>query len=290
LTTSSPLPSQSFISARRLLAKRLSGFLLDVEAEAESWRWFEEGFGWGRARLITHGDELVPEDLENRLNYWFGRRKHGEPWAYILGWTIWRGRRFRVSPATLIPRPETELVFEATLHLANQIGASRVVDVGTGTGILSISLALETSLDVTATDISEEALAVAKQNALELKADINWAFGDLLTPVAGSIELVVSNPPYVDLEDEAKLQRELSFEPKTALFASDHGMETLTRLLMQCLERNVKGLVLEIGSGHGDALKSKAVKMGWSAVEVKRDLAGHDRVFIATVGELHGRR
>jgi len=275
------LPGQSFISARRSLAKRLSGFLSDVEADAESWRWFEEGLGWGRARLIAHGEEIVSEGVENQLDTWFGRRSQGEPWAYILGWVIWRGRRFRVSPATLIPRPETELVFETSVQLAKQIGAGRVVDVGTGTGILGITLALDTSLSVTATDISEEALAVAKQNALELGADLNWTCGDLLTPVADPIELVVSNPPYVDREDEASLQRELSFEPGTALFASDHGMETVTRLLKQCFERNVKGLVVEIGSGQGDALKSRAAEIGWQTVEVKQDLAGHDRVLVA---------
>ena len=279
------IQKQNFISARRSLAKRLSGFLPGAEADAESWRWFEEGLGWGRARLVAHGEELVPEDLENQLDAWFGRRSQGEPWAYILGWVIWRGRRFRVTPAALIPRPETELVFEAALRLAKQIGASRVVDVGTGTGILGITLALDTSLDVTATDISEEILAVARQNALELNAKLNWVCGDLLTPVADPIELVVSNPPYVDPEDEMSLQPELSFEPQSALFASDHGMETITRLLKQCLERNAKGLVLEIGAGQGDALKSRAAEMGWQTIKVKQDLAGHDRVLIAFLNQ-----
>jgi len=272
---------QDFISARKTLAKRLSAFLPNAEANAESWRWFDEGLGWGRARIIAHGDELLSKDIENQIDTWFSRREEGEPWAYILGWTMWRGRRFHVTPSTLIPRPETELVFESAVNLAMRIGARHVVDVGTGTGILGITLALETSLDVTATDISRDALSIARKNANELKVNLNWACGDLLEPVGDPIELVVSNPPYVDLEDEATLQRELFFEPRSALFASDHGMEVVTRLIKQSIERNARGLVVEIGSGQGNQLKLRATSMGWQTVDIRQDTAKHDRVLIA---------
>jgi len=252
-----------------------------AEADAESWRWFDEGLGWGRARIIAHGDELVSREIENQIDIWFNRRKDGEPWAYILGWTFWRGRRFHVTPATLIPRPETELVLESTVQLAMQIGAKHVVDVGTGTGILGITLALETPVEVTATDISEDALTVARKNAKELGVNLNWACGNLLEPVIDTIELVVSNPPYVDFQDEATLQRELSFEPRSALFASDHGMEVVTKLIKQSIEKNAKGLVVEIGSGQGKHLRSRAVRMGWQTVDIRQDIAKHDRVLIA---------
>jgi release factor glutamine methyltransferase len=165
--------------------------------------------------------------------------------------------------------------------LALKIGARHVVDVGTGTGILGITLALDSSLDVTATDISKDALAVAMQNAQKHNASLNWACGNLLEPVSSPIELVVSNPPYVDLEDEATLQRELFFEPRSALFASDHGMEVITNLIKQSFERNAKGLVVEIGSGQGDELKSRAMRMGWQTVDIRQDTAKHDRVMIA---------
>ncbi|MDR2697297.1 MAG: peptide chain release factor N(5)-glutamine methyltransferase [Holophagales bacterium] len=272
---------QDFKSARKALAKRLSIFLPDTEADAESWRWFEEGLGWGRARIIAYGEELVSWDLENQIDAWFNRRKDGEPWVYILGWIMWRGRRFNVTPETLIPRPETELVFESAVQLATLIGARHAVDVGTGTGILGITLALDTSLDVTATDISKEALSVARQNAQCLNVKLNWACGNLLEPVNDPIELVVSNPPYIDLEDEATLQRELFFEPRSALFASDHGMEVVTKLIKQSIDRNAKGLVVEIGSGQGDELRSRAACMGWQTVDIRQDTAKHDRVLIA---------
>jgi release factor glutamine methyltransferase len=256
--------------------------LTDIEANAESWRWFEEGLGWGKSKMTAHGEEPISQETEEQLDAWFNRRKHGEPWAYILGWATWRGRRFCVTPATLIPRPETELVFEAALRVAKQIAAKRVVDVGTGTGILGVTLALGTALDVTATDVSEEALAVAKQNAQEHNARLTFVCGDLLEPISDPIDLVVSNPPYVDPEDEKTLQRELSFEPKLALFAPDRGLEIATRLLKQGIERNARGLVMEIGAGQGEALGARAIEMGWQTVKIEQDTAGHDRVLTAT--------
>jgi release factor glutamine methyltransferase len=273
--------NQSFTSARRALAEKLSLFLNHNEANAESWRWFEEGLGWGRARIIAHGEELVTEDIENQLAVWLDRRARGEPWAYILGWTTWRGRRFNVTPATLIPRPETEFVLESAIELAVQIGARRVVDVGAGAGILAVTLALETNLDVTATDISPKALAAAKQNAREHGVNITWLSGDLLASVPDPVDLVVSNPPYVDPKDKATLQRELFFEPAEALFAPDRGLEVITRLLEQCFERKARGLVIEIGSGQGDELSLRASKIGWQVIEIKQDTAKHDRVLVA---------
>ncbi|MDR1841394.1 MAG: peptide chain release factor N(5)-glutamine methyltransferase [Holophagales bacterium] len=275
------MQNQSFTSARRALAEKLSLFLNHNEANAESWRWFEEGLGWGRARIIAHGEELVTEDIENQLAVWLDRRARGEPWAYILGWTTWRGRRFNVTPATLIPRPETEFVLESAIELAVQIGARRVVDVGAGAGILAVTLALETNLDVTATDISPKALAAAKQNAREHGVNITWLSGDLLASVPDPVDLVVSNPPYVDPKDKATLQRELFFEPAEALFAPDRGLEVITRLLEQCFERKARGLVIEIGSGQGDELSLRASKIGWQVIEIKQDTAKHDRVLVA---------
>jgi len=272
---------QSYYSARRELAKHLSRFLPELEATAESWRWFEDGLGWDKARLHAHGEKPITESIEAQLGEWLDRRRSGEPMAYILGWVVWRGRRFRVTPATLIPRPETEIVLESALHLAKQLGSNSVVDVGTGSGILGISLAQETNMQVTATDISVEAIKVAKHNAIELGAQVEFVCGDLLEPLDGPIDLVVSNPPYVDFADAPSLQRELTFEPKSALFSPGAGIDIAARLLKQCLERGAKGAVIEIGSGQGAEMKSLALDMGWKNVEIKQDMAKHDRVLIA---------
>ena len=276
------MPSQSVSSARRDLAKSLSAFLSKDEASAESWRWFDEGLGWNKARIIAYGDEPIDEQAKSQIEAWCNRRETGEPWAYILGRAIWRGRPFRVTPATLIPRPDTELAFEAALRLAGQLGVKRVVDVGTGCGILAITLAIEAPhLYVAATDISMDALAAASQNAADHSVHIEWACGHILEPLSDPIDMVVSNLPYICPEGESGLQRELSFEPREALFAADGGMGAITELLKQGAERQVKGLVAEIGSGQGGELLSRTLGFGWKTAETKQDMAGHDRVLIA---------
>ncbi|MCL1892816.1 MAG: peptide chain release factor N(5)-glutamine methyltransferase [Holophagaceae bacterium] len=272
----------TYKAGRLTLAKSLSAFLDGQEANAESWRWFDEGLGWSKARMYAHGEDCISEEIQSKIAGWLIRRKAGEPWAYILGWVVWRGRRFCVTPATLIPRPETEMVLESALELARLIGAKHVVDVGTGAGILGISLALESSLVVTATDISCEALAVAKQNAKAHDAKLCWVQGNLLEPVANPIEMVISNMPYIPIGHAGELQREIAFEPRTALFAGDMGMELINKLLIQGFQRNAKGIILEIGSEQGEELKSRAKQIGWQNVEIKKDIAGHDRVIVAT--------
>jgi release factor glutamine methyltransferase len=264
------------------LALRLKGFLPEPEARAESWRWFEEGLGWGKARILGFGEERISEDAQCQIEAWLERRSLGEPWAYILGWAVWRGRRFFVTPATLIPRPETELVLETALRLAKQNGALDVVDVGTGSGILGIAMALEAKLDVTATDTSQDALDVAKKNAKEHNVELGWAQGCLLEPVAGPIDMVVSNLPYVDPRTKTGLQRELAFEPAIALFANDDGMGQIKKLLLQAHKRRVKCLVMEIGAGQGAELMSTAFNVGWQNIEIKQDMASHDRVLVVS--------
>lgn len=263
------------------LAAALAGFLDPLEARAEAFRWLEEGLGRGRTWLAAHGDEPVPDPDRDRAAQWLGRRRQGEPWAYILGWTTFRGRRFRVTPDTLIPRPETELVLEAALELGRRLHVLHACDIGTGSGILGICLALETDWDVVATDLSPGALAVARANAADLGARLRFAQGDLLAPVPDPAGLVVSNPPYVDPADRPGLQRELAFEPAQALYADDRGLALATELLRQARRRSAPGCVLEIGAGQGAELAARARAIGWKRVQVHRDLAGHDRVLMA---------
>lgn len=273
--------TQTYLQLRLDLASALSEFLEPIEAHAEANRWFEEGLERSRAWLAAHGGELVPEEDRRRVGDWLRRRKTGEPWAYILGWTTFRGRRYRVDPHTLIPRPETELVLEAALDVGKRLGVDRACDIGTGSGILAISMALETCWTVTATDISSGALAMAQANARDLQADVTFLQGDLLQPVQGPLGLVVSNPPYVDPADQPALQRELAFEPASALFAEERGLALSTELLRQARYRAAPGCVLEIGAGQGAELKRRAEALGWKRVVIHQDMAGHDRVFMA---------
>lgn len=258
----------------------LSAFLPTAEAEAEAWRWLTEGFGMDMAWLLAHGDEPVPKECLAKVDDWMERRSRREPWAQILGWSEWRGRRFEVTPDTLIPRPETELVLEAALEVGRRLGVHHACDVGTGTGILGISMALETDWKVVATDLSRKALRVARRNAESLGARLVFKEGDLLGPVPDPVGLVVSNPPYVDPADRDSLQPELGHEPESALFASDRGLGTALRLLREAHVRSAPAIVLEIGAGQGEELAARARTVGWRKTMIHKDFASHDRVLI----------
>jgi len=264
----------------RHLRRSLAQFLDPEEAEWEARRWLEEGLGLTRAWLAGHGEEPVAAPVAAQVEAWLERRRGGEPWSYLLGWSEFRGRRFKVTPATLIPRPETELVLEAALDLGRRLHVLHACDIGTGSGIIGISLALETDWRVVATDLSRDALAVARENAGALGAKLHFRHGDLLAAVADPVGLVVSNPPYVDPADEPTLQRELAFEPRGALFAEDRGLALATRLLHQAWRRQAPGCVLEIGAGQGETLAGRARAAGWRRAGVHQDLAGHDRVLM----------
>ena len=272
---------QTYLQLRLDLAAALSGFLDPAEAHAESIRWFEEGLGKSRSWVAAHGDEPVPAEVRRQVSGWVRRRRAGEPWAYLLGWSLFRGRRFQVTPDTLIPRPETELLVEAALDVGTRLGVDRCVDVGTGSGIIAITLALETGWAVAASELSPGALAVARGNARALGAEVAFQAGSLLDPVPDPVGLVVANLPYVDPADGPTLQRELTFEPSSALFAPDRGLALSAALLGQAKARQASACLLEIGAGQGGELCRRALGSGWRKALVHKDLAGHDRVLIA---------
>lgn len=270
-----------FQGIKRHLQARLRGFLPAEEAEAEAWRWLEEGLGRDMSWVLAHGEDPVSDADLARVEDWLARRAKREPWAQILGWTHWRGRRFEVTRDTLVPRPETELVLEAALEVGRRLGVHHACDIGTGTGILGISLALETDWKVVATDLSRKALRLASRNAEALGARLEFREGDLLGPVPDPVGLVVSNPPYVDPSERPDLQPELAFEPAMALFAEERGLAIAAALLRQAHVRSAPAAVLEIGAGQGAELEARARAYGWRKVLVHKDFASHDRVLIA---------
>jgi release factor glutamine methyltransferase len=272
---------QTYRQLRLNLSAALAAFLDPPEARAESVRWFEEGLELTRSWMAAHGGELAPESARRQLSAWVRRRKTGEPWAYILGWCLFRDRRFLVTRDTLIPRPETDLLVEAALELGKRLGVERCVDVGTGSGIIAASLALETDWQVSATDLSPGALVVARENATALGAKVAFFEGSLLDPVPDPLGLVVANLPYVDPADEPSLQPELAFEPASALFAPDRGLSLSAELLKQARTRKAPACLLEIGAEQGGELCRRALGAGWSKAMVHQDLAGHDRVLVA---------
>ena len=272
---------QTYHQFRLDLAAQLAGFLDQDEAQAEAFRWFEEGLGLSRSWLAVHGTEEVPVGVRRKVGSWLPRRRKGEPWAYILGWSLFRARHFKVTRDTLIPRPETELLVEAALEVGRRLKVDRCVDVGTGSGIIAVSLALETGWKVAASDLSPGALAVARKNAKQLGAVVRFHEGSLLEPVPDPLGLVVANLPYVDPAEQPTLQRELAFEPPSALFAPDRGLALSSALLLQARARHSPGCLLEIGADQGGELCRRAMGTGWRKVMIHQDFAGHDRILVA---------
>ncbi len=214
----------------------------------------------------------------------FGRYLHerlkGKPTQYITKRQEFYGREFRLTPDVLIPRPETEHLVEAVLQLPP---ARRIVDVGTGSGAVAVTLALETPVEVYATEISPAAAAVAAANARRLGARVRIAVCDLLSAIApDSVDLVVSNPPYVPLRDRDGLQREVrDYEPALALFGGESGFDFYDRLAAEAprVLRPGGWLVVELGFGavnHVTRLLSD-----WREPQVYPDLAGIPRVMAA---------
>jgi release factor glutamine methyltransferase len=272
---------QTFQQLRLDLTASLAGFLDPEEAHAEAGLWFEDGLDRSRSWMALHQGELVSTEVGVQVEAWLQRRRTGEPWAYILGWTLFRGRRFQVTRDTLIPRPETELLVEAALDVGKRLKVARCVDVGTGSGIIAVCLALETDWQVSASDLSPGALAVAQGNAAALEARIGFFQGSLLEPIPEPLGLVVANLPYVDPADQPGLQRELAFEPASALFAPDRGLALSQALLAQARTRRAPACLLEIGAEQGGELCRRALGLGWGKAMIHQDFAGHDRILVA---------
>ena len=218
----------------------------------------------------------------------FGRYLHerlgGKPTQYITGHQEFYSRDFRVTPDVLIPRPETEHVVEVALEVAR--GARRVLDIGTGSGALAVTLQLEMGAETWATDISPAALGVAWRNAAALDARVNFVVCDLMEAIgSASMELIVSNPPYVPATDREGLQREVrDFEPHVALFAGPTGFELYDRIARDARRVLRPGgwLVMELGFTSLNHVQ--ALLAAWDDVRVVPDLAGIPRVVAARCG------
>jgi len=217
--------------------------------------------GWDRAQLLTALKDPVPEGLEPGLSEWTGRREQGEPSAYIVGHKEFWGLDLVVSPAVLIPRPESELIVEEALALFPAGSEIRAADVGTGSGCLALALAVERpGWRIVATDISNVALAVALENAgrLGVADQITFEETSFLDGVDGPFDLIVANPPYVRSVDRGGLGRGVRHEPEVALFGGASGLTGLTATLdaAATLLRPGGWLVMEFGLGQDEIVET----------------------------------
>jgi len=243
-----------------------------------------QALGVSRERVFLaaghNEDELTVTGPAVRTFQDFVRRRavEREPVAYILGRRHFRRVELTVDPRALIPRPETELLVEVALGLPE---GARVLDVGTGSGAVALALKDERpDLEVTGSDLSEAALALARANAERLGLDVRWLAADLLEGVGDGYNAILSNPPYVPDSDRATLAPEiLRHEPASALFGGQDGLDAIRALMPQASALpNLRLLALEIGAGQAGAVKEMMRAAGFSDVRAERDLAGIERV------------
>jgi len=244
--------------------------------------------GRDRAYLYAHPERTLTGDEEFRFEAAVTRRERGEPLQYVTGHQEFWGLDLLVSPAVLIPRPETEHVVEAVLERARSIPSPRIVDVGTGSGCIALALAQELPhAEIHGVDISSAALEVARANAQRLgfAERVRFQSSDLLGAFSKDtvgFDFVVSNPPYVSEADRESLQPEVrDFEPHAALFAGPMGLDVVRRLIPQA-QRSLKSegwLVMEIGKGQDAAVQEYL--SSWKNLRFVPDLQGILRVVVA---------
>jgi release factor glutamine methyltransferase len=243
--------------------------------------------GWDRARLLADGRDPMPADVDQRFSALIERRATREPVAFITGHREFWGLDFDVSPDVLIPRPETELIVEAVCERrGHREDVGTIADVGTGSGCLAIVLAREfPGARVLAIDISAAALAVAAKNAArhQVGRRVTFVRGDMLDPVQGPVDVIISNPPYVPAAVELS-QDIVRFEPAVALYSGQDGLTLVKRLVTSARSRLAdEGLfVMEFGFGQDEQVQAFALEAGWRDVAIKEDLQGIPRVAVMT--------
>ncbi len=232
-----------------------------------------------RAWLLAHEDHGLAPEMARTIGEQLARRAAGEPLAYLLGEREFCGLKLQVSPAVLIPRPETELLVDWATQLLPTAPSAEVVDLGTGSGAIALALAARRpGLAVTATDASDSALAVARGNAQRLGFKIDFALGPWWAPLAGRrFGLALANPPYV-AEGDPHLA-DLVHEPVSALTAGGQGLDELRRIVAGAAAHLQPGawLLLEHGHDQGPAVREMLKAAGFFLAQTRTDLAGQDR-------------
>lgn len=248
--------------------------------------------GRDRSFLIANADDAVTEKEFRSFRSLIERRAGGEPMQYITGHQEFYKLDFEVTPAVLIPRPETELIVEAALEIARNEPEPRIVDVGTGSGCLIISLLHEISAGRgLATDVSADALQVAQRNAQRHGINDRLALvgSDCFSGLRadGSAHLIVSNPPYVADKEMNGLQREVRYEPGAALAGGPDGLSVIRRLLLGARPFLHSGghFVFEIGFGQSEAVEQLIDQRVWKLIEIRKDLQEIPRTFVLKVRE-----
>ncbi|MFZ4498550.1 MAG: peptide chain release factor N(5)-glutamine methyltransferase [Burkholderiales bacterium] len=241
-----------------------------------------EASGCNDGRWISHGETPLSPAQRERLASWVTRRMAGEPIAYILGWREFHGHRFTVTPDVLIPRPDTETLVDAALAMIPEDTPARVLDLGTGSGCVAVSIALaRPRANVLATDSSVQALAVARRNAEALgAANVRFARGDWYAAAEALFDIIVSNPPYIAGRDPHLGEGDLRFEPAAALTPGGDGLDALRAIIAGAPAHLGPGgwLLVEHGWDQGLAVAALLGEAGMVVRVDHHDLGGNHRV------------
>lgn len=243
-----------------------------------------------KAYLLAHNKDILSSEIAEHYQRFIERRSKGEPPQYILGYQEFYGRKFTVNPNVLIPRPETELIIELVIKLVKELNIlqPKILDVGTGSGSIAITLACELHLSqITAIDISSRALKVAQENASKHQvADrINWIYSDLvkeLSPIE-QFHFCCANLPYISPNEKNELAKEVrDYEPELALFAPEEGLALTKKLFNDVVPLIYSGgyLICEIGFGQEKALLESVNLESWQIEETLKDLQGIARTIV----------
>ena len=266
---------------RRLVAAGFAADAAAVDADVLA----RYVLGWDMARLLAHNREPAPDGFGPRFDAAITRRALREPVAMILGTREFWGRDFAVTRATLVPRPETELIVEEALRILPP-GPPAIIDIGTGTGCLAITLAAERpDAHVFATDISHEALLVALANARThgVARRVQLIRCDLAEALRIEADLIVSNPPYVPDSSALPLAADVvSYEPATALFGGADGLRVLNRLFARAPAWLAPdgAFIVEFGYGQEESVRGAAEREGWTVRRMLHDLQGIARTVV----------
>lgn len=239
--------------------------------------------GLSRAILLAHLEDTASEACEMHFKESVERLKHDEPLQYILGYTYFDGRRFKVNDNVLIPRFDTEVLYQFALHCVKN-GKEKVLDLCTGSGILAISLA-KAGASVSASDISPKALEVALENASSHQVTIDFRKGDLFSIWQGEIfDLIISNPPYIDDEGMRLLDNRVKKEPHLALYGGRDGLDYYRKMIAQAKNhlKNTGILALEIAYNKGHLVSGLFEASGFKNIVVLKDNQGLDRVVLGS--------
>lgn len=253
------------------------------EARLETQILLETALQCTRAWLISHAEEIITDTQHSAFNQLLGRRLNGEPLAYILGEREFFGLRLKVTPATLIPRPDTEILVESALEKLNSNHTRQVLDLGTGSGAIALAIAKNRpAAAVTAIDASLAALTVAKQNADELKIDnVTFLHSHWYEKLdVRQFDLIVSNPPYIAADDLHLTQGDLRAEPLSALASGDDGLDDIRHIISHSLLylKPQGWLMLEHGYDQAHAVQNLLAEAGFTEIATIKDLAANDRV------------